>query len=88
MAQLDLAVLPRVLFRYHSITDETIKREISAITEQYLWLSEFQRLNDPMEGFFQPDVPKFIDTRGWTKGVLRSNPKIGIYCFSAPTTTT
>ncbi|MDA9391633.1 hypothetical protein WN73_13505 [Bradyrhizobium sp. CCBAU 45394] len=35
-----------------------------------------------MEGFFQPDVPKFIDTAGWTKGVLRSKPKIGICCFS------
>lgn len=41
MAQLDLAVLPRVLFRYHSITDETIKREISAIMEQYLWFPNF-----------------------------------------------
>ncbi|MGY3034301.1 hypothetical protein ACVIIV_003471 [Bradyrhizobium sp. USDA 4354] len=42
-------------------------------------ISAFERSDGRI---FQPDVPKFIDTTGWTKGVLRSKPKIGICCFS------
>jgi hypothetical protein len=55
--------LPPHLYRYRSVslkadgTDKlrpTLDREISALTEPYVWCAEFTKLNDPMEGFYKP----------------------------------
>jgi hypothetical protein len=86
MAQLDLPVLPPLLFRYRSITDETVKREISAIKEQYLWCSEYRRLNDPMEGFYKPNVSfrniADSDYMSMAREIFNLKQDIGICCFS------
>lgn len=57
--------LPLYLYRYRSlaprrddseIIEPTIDREIAAIAEPYLWCAGFNKLNDPMEGFYRPSM--------------------------------
>ncbi len=51
-ALLNPPVLPRLLYRYRTISEETIDREIDALDSNYLWFSKYRALNDPMEGFY------------------------------------
>jgi hypothetical protein len=56
MGQLDPPILPPYLYRYRGLTDDTIEREISMIRDQVLWCSSYKKLNDPMEGFYNPTL--------------------------------
>jgi hypothetical protein len=55
-AKIDIPSLPSRLYRYRSITrgPGALDEELSAITENYIWCSDFTRLNDPMEGSYSP----------------------------------
>jgi hypothetical protein len=63
MAELSLPILPEFLFRYRALTgvDDSVEgpntvfdREVQAITEPNIWCADFKKLNDPMEGLFDP----------------------------------
>ena len=56
MAVIDPPALPSRLYRYRSITrnGNALKEELEAITEGYIYCSDFTRLNDPMEGSYDP----------------------------------
>lgn len=84
MAQLDPPVLPLYLYRYRPLRDEILAREIGAIREQYLWLSKYRALNDPMEGFYQASRRVRAD-ENYTQvaqGLLSTKRNIGICSFS------
>src|SRR5262245_59675821 len=84
MAELDKPLLPQFLFRYRPLTDETIDREIRAIREQYLWLSAYRALNDPMEGVYEPTarLQNETDYSRIVADILNAKRDIGICCFS------
>jgi hypothetical protein len=55
MAQLANPILPPYLYRYRRIPDDIVfEREIDAIEQPYLWCAAYRKLNDPMEGFYEP----------------------------------
>lgn len=85
MVQIGTPSLPRRLYRYRNVSSkERLEREIEAISENYLWFSQFEELNDPMEGIFgisataasAPDGPQ-IPTEVQT--MMRQT---GVCCFS------
>jgi hypothetical protein len=51
---------PESLFRYRSLLDDArddqpgarFEREVRAITESYVWCSNYKAMNDPMEGYY------------------------------------
>jgi Protein of unknown function (DUF2971) len=55
-AQVDIPQLPTRLYRYRSITRsaDALDEELSAIIEGYVYCADFTRLNDPMEGSYNP----------------------------------
>src|SRR4051812_21183352 len=83
-AQLDAPILPRSFYRYRRITDETIDREIDAIKDGYLWLSQYKALNDPMEGTFETTrrVKGNKEYKRLASEILHAKRNIGICCFS------
>ncbi len=83
-AIIDQPILPGLLYRYRPITDETIAREIQALTENYLWFSKYRALNDPMEGFYGATVKVKKNARyaSIVREILNEKREIGICCFS------
>lgn len=63
-AAVERPILPHRLYRYRNLSPreadvsarEVFRREIDAIEHPYLWCSTFDRLNDPMEGFYHPST--------------------------------
>ena len=85
MAQLDRPVLPLYLYRYRPLTnDQILVREIEAIKEQYIWLSQYRALNDPMEGFYEASrrVQADQNYNQVTRDLLNAKRNIGICSFS------
>jgi Protein of unknown function (DUF2971) len=84
MAQLDPPVLPLYLYRYRPLTNKTLDREIDVIRQQYLWLSQYRALNDPMEGFYAASRRVRADEnyRQVTYDLLNAKRNIGICSFS------
>lgn len=84
MGQLDLPVLPPLLYRYRRLTPETIDREIDAIRQQLLWCAFYKKLNDPMEGFYKPSqrVQNLDAYTQLTHDLVGHKQTIGICCFS------
>jgi hypothetical protein len=79
MAKLAPPNLPLYLYRYRSLSprqDErgrirpTIYREIAALREPYIWCADFNRLNDPMEGFYRPS--KALRKRDESDRIMRA----------------
>jgi Protein of unknown function (DUF2971) len=84
MAQLDSPILPHYLYRYRPLTDRNLSREIDAIKEQYIWLSTYRALNDPMEGFYKASRGLKAD-RAFdkvTQALLSAKADVGICSFS------
>ncbi len=52
MAIIASYVIPLRLYRYRSLENGKIDRELDAVRNGYLYCSEYKRLNDPMEGLF------------------------------------
>jgi hypothetical protein len=86
MAEVQRPIVPRRLFRYRSLTRsaDAVQQEIDSILEKYLYCAEFTRMNDPMEGFYQPS--KLLSGKSDYKDIVRqitdSKSDIGIACFT------
>lgn len=53
MARIEILAVPPRLYRYRSLKEvPTLHREIDVLSANYLWCSNFQSLNDPMEGLY------------------------------------
>ncbi len=50
MAQIVTYARPSRLYRYRPLRNETMKRELKAIEEGYIYCAGYASLNDPMEG--------------------------------------
>jgi hypothetical protein len=86
MAVIDVPALPSRLYRYRSITrsDKALKEELEAITEGYIYCSDFTRLNDPMEGSYDPStrLSGSADYRRIVKAINDRQVDVGIASFS------
>ena len=56
MAEVRAPIVPSRIYRYRSLTRSptALDEEIDSIENNYLYCPEFTRMNDPMEGFFDP----------------------------------
>lgn len=52
MAKVEAYVRPHRLYRYRSLNNNNLERELDAIREGFLYCSAYLDLNDPMEGSF------------------------------------
>jgi hypothetical protein len=59
MAEIRTLIEPSHLYRYRSLEDQKLNQEISAIQERYLWCSNFEAMNDPMEGTYEATAIPF-----------------------------
>jgi hypothetical protein len=86
MARVEIPVLPLRLFRYRSLTrtPEALDQEVSAIKQNYLYCSPFDKMNDPMEGYFRPTSSLKGDDgfKQSIKRIVGVKTSIGISCFS------
>lgn len=46
---------PTRLFRFRPLSDELLERELTALTNSYLYAPAFSQMNDPMEAFYRFD---------------------------------
>jgi hypothetical protein len=53
-AVIDPPSLPLYLYRYRGLAK--FKRELAAVTTPYIYCGKFDKLNDPMEGFYRPST--------------------------------
>jgi hypothetical protein len=86
MAILQPPILPSRLHRYRSLTrsPDAIDQEIDTICHNYIFCSEFSRMNDPMEGFFRSSklLRGDVRYRGILRSITDSKSNAGIACFS------
>jgi hypothetical protein len=86
MARLELPVLPPYLYRYRSLTrrDESLRDEIRSIRDAYLYCPTFQRMNDAMEGFYDPadGLRGTEDFKQIVRRIYDAKSDHGIACFS------
>jgi hypothetical protein len=83
-AQLERPVLPPYLYRYRKINSAVVYQEVDAIRETYLWYSTYKAMNDPMEGFFEPNR-RFLKDDNYNRAsqdISYQKIQIGICCFS------
>lgn len=86
MAQLEKPVLPLRLYRYRSLTRDknALAEEIASLRHNFLWCSDFTRMNDPMEGFYKPSSR--LEGKNEYKRIVRQitdkKTLVGIACFS------
>ena len=86
MAQVQQPIVPSRLYRYRSLTrsPNATQQEINSIVENYVFGSDFTRMNDPMEGFYRPS--KLLQKQSNFEDIVRqlSDRKTGtgIACFS------
>jgi hypothetical protein len=50
MAKVRIYSTPPYLYRYRRLTDQTIERELDAVSGAYIYCPRFSDMNDPMEG--------------------------------------
>jgi hypothetical protein len=87
VAEIEPPHLPIHLYRYRSLKGgkDIVEREIATITENYLWCSEFTKLNDPMEEFYKPSNV-LVNGRNANiikQNILDSKSNIGIASLKA-----
>lgn len=86
MAQVQQPIVPGRLYRYRSLTrsPEAVEQEIDAIVERHLYCAQFTKMNDPMEGFYEPSavLQEEQDYRYIVNDVLNSKAGLGIACFT------
>ena len=85
MAKVLPLIQPLSLYRYRSLnTDEQLARELSAIENNYLWCSNFECLNDPMEGAYEASLllEKDPGYESIKKYIFEKKLALGICSFS------
>jgi hypothetical protein len=85
-ARIDAPALPPRLFRYRSIsrTKAALDQELDAITQGYIYCADFTRLNDPMEGSYNPTtlLEGKKDYKRVVEAITEKKVNIGIASFS------
>jgi hypothetical protein len=78
--------VPVRLYRYRNLglEFELTQREIDTIKLQYVWASDYQNLNDPMEGLYRPNInrSKSVYQETIRKIFNQKRASSGISCFS------
>jgi Protein of unknown function (DUF2971) len=77
--------VPARLFRYCRLDrDDDIEHETEAAIMRYIHCSMYKRLNDPMEGFYEPSIrlKKEPLWRSTYRELLNAKQTVGIACFS------
>jgi hypothetical protein len=93
MGQLEKPALPEYLYRYRNITAPItnnrkavtrLSLELRMILEQKLWCAHYRKLNDPMEGFYDPSerIKKATNYSETAANIFHGKQGIGICCFS------
>lgn len=82
MANVSQPILPTRLYRYRGLTRSAnaIDQEVDAISENYIYCSDFEGMNDPMEGFFRPSklLKGSAEYRDIARDIVSSKSAIGI----------
>ncbi len=81
----DLAVIDEMLYRRHTgKRAEALEQEIDSIKERYIYCSDFQNMNHPMEGFFEssPELRAHARYREAIQNIRFSKLRFGLACFS------
>ncbi|MEA2875633.1 MAG: hypothetical protein QOF14_829 [Hyphomicrobiales bacterium] len=85
-ARIDAPALPPRLYRYRSLTrtKAALDQELSAIVDGYIYCSEFTRLNDPMEGSYNPTtlLEGKKDYKRVVEAITEKKVDLGIASFS------
>lgn len=86
MANLQLPIVPSRLHRYRSLSRsaKAIDEEIESIIKNYIYCSDFSRMNDPMEGFYRPSklLKGSEDYKSIIREITHRKSGVGIACFS------
>lgn len=84
MANLELPVLPPLLYRYRKLSANNFQQEIDAIRGKYIWCSTYKELNDPMEGFYKPSARflKLTNFESTAQRIFDAKQTIGVCSFS------
>jgi hypothetical protein len=86
MAQFQLPIVPRRLYRYRALTRRggAVDQEIDSIKNRYIYCSDFSQMNDPMEGFYEtsPELRSDPMHRQAVSDIKYSKLKFGLACFS------
>lgn len=86
MARVEIPELPLRLYRYRSLirSDDALSEEIDAVKKRYLYCSTFDRMNDPMEGYFRPTsaFKGHTDYKNTLQRIVGLKTSIGVACFS------
>jgi hypothetical protein len=86
MVSLQLPILPGRLHRYRSLTRDAaaLDQEVDSIVNNYIWCSNFLKMNDPMEGFFRSSklLKSRPDYKARVKEIVGEKSNTGIACFS------
>jgi len=82
MAQTRTFIEPVYLYRYRSL--KNLQHELSSIRENYLWCSQFEELNDPMEGSYEASIMlrKNVNFAVIREQIYGDKGAIGICSFS------
>lgn len=85
MAGLRSPDLPLRLYRYCRLDrPRDVENEIDAIVRRYIYCSSYKRMNDPMEGFYEPSVrlKREPEWRKTFRSILEAKQTVGIACFT------
>jgi hypothetical protein len=86
VGHIEQPVLPSRLYRYRSLTRDknALDQEIEAIRKNYLWCSDFTKMNDPMEGFYRPSrtIQGRPNYNKIVKLITAKKSSVGIACLS------
>ena len=86
MAEVQEPIVPTRLYRYRSLirSSTALAEEIASIRERYLYCADFKRMNDPMEGFYEPSriLEGHADFSRIVRRITDSKSGIGLACFS------
>jgi hypothetical protein len=85
MIQTVAPTLPRRLYRYRRVQSaDLLNREMDAIRNNYIWCSNFEALNDPMEGIFRltPTAANMPNGHRIPSAVIEVMIQMGVCCFS------
>jgi hypothetical protein len=85
LAEVDLPALPPMLYRYRRLDrPNALAQEIESIRKQYIWCASYTKMNDAMEGFYEPTArfQKESTFTRMTADIVSEKSRIGICCFS------
>lgn len=83
MVEIISSLVPSRLYRYRSL--DSVDREIKTIEDADLFCASYSKINDPMEGFFEPSCmvkKNSIKLRHLNKSVDEQIGRVGICSFS------